>query len=70
MTSKPSKDSYSKAETARRVEAALRAALNTPPQPLKSMTPKRSKAQRDSDPMPKDDPEALIAWGKLNIQRN
>jgi hypothetical protein len=46
MSLKPFKDSYSKAETARRVEAALRAALNTPPQPRKSMTPKRPKAQR------------------------
>jgi hypothetical protein len=46
MTSKPSNDSYSKDETTRRVEAALRAALNTPPQPRKSMTPKHARAQR------------------------
>jgi hypothetical protein len=43
---KPSNDSYNKEETARRVEAALRAALNTPPQPRKSMTPKRPRAQQ------------------------
>jgi hypothetical protein len=43
--------------------------LSTPPRPVKSMTPKRGKAQRDSDPMPENDPEVLIAWAKRNIQR-
>jgi len=38
-------EKFSKKETLRRVEAALLAALNTPPQPRKSMTPKRPKAQ-------------------------
>ena len=32
--------------THRRFEQAVRAALNTPPKPRKSMTPKRTKAQR------------------------
>jgi hypothetical protein len=27
------------------------------------------KAQLDSDPMPENDPEALVAWGKRNIQK-
>ena len=40
------KDNYSKAEAKARFEAALRGALSTPPTPLKSMTPKRPKAQR------------------------
>jgi hypothetical protein len=36
---------YSKAETERRYKAALQGAFKTPPKPLKSMTPKRPKAQ-------------------------
>jgi hypothetical protein len=36
---------YSKKEAQRRFLAALKAAVNTPPKPLKSMTPKRPKAQ-------------------------
>jgi hypothetical protein len=39
------KDQYSKEETARRVKAAVQGAFNTPPKPLKSMTPKRPKTQ-------------------------
>jgi hypothetical protein len=38
-------DQYSKAETQRRYKAALQGAFNTPATPLKSMTPKRPKAQ-------------------------
>jgi hypothetical protein len=38
-------DQYSAKETARRVKAAVQGAFNTQPKPLKSMTPKRAKAQ-------------------------
>jgi hypothetical protein len=38
-------DQYGKAETQRRYKAALQGAFNTPATPLKSMTPKRTKAQ-------------------------
>jgi len=39
-------NSYSDKEAKARFEAALRGGLSTPPKPLKSMTPKRQKAQR------------------------
>jgi hypothetical protein len=39
------KDEYSEQEAQRRFLGSLKAALNTPPKPLKSMTPKGSKAQ-------------------------
>jgi hypothetical protein len=38
-------DQYSDKEAKARFEAALRGGLKTPPKPLKSMTPKRKKAQ-------------------------
>jgi hypothetical protein len=41
----PKTQSFSPKETQARFEAALRGAFATPPQPLKSMTPKRPKAQ-------------------------
>jgi hypothetical protein len=46
MGSKSSNDSYGDEEAKARFEAALRGGLSTPPKPLKSMTPKREKAQR------------------------
>lgn len=39
-------DQYSDKEAKARFEAALRGGLKTPPKPLKSVTPKRQKAQR------------------------
>jgi len=36
---------YSEEEAQRRFMASLKAAVNTPPKPLKSMTPKRAKPQ-------------------------
>jgi hypothetical protein len=39
-------EKYPASEAQRRFEAALRGGLSTPPKPLKSMTPKRKKAQR------------------------
>src|SRR5262245_39633340 len=39
-------NTYSAERVQRRFEATLRAALNTPPKPLKSMAPKGAKAQR------------------------
>jgi hypothetical protein len=44
MTEKPS-DQYSDDEAQRRFMAALKAAVNTPPRPLKSMPPKGVPAQ-------------------------
>jgi hypothetical protein len=44
----PKTQSFSAKETKARYEAALRGAFATPPQPLKSMTPKRPKAQLES----------------------
>jgi hypothetical protein len=43
---KRSDEQYTEEETQRRFLGSLKAALNTPPKPLKSMTPKRPKAQR------------------------
>ena len=42
---KKSDEQYSEQEAQQRFQAALKGALNTPPKPLKSMTPKRDKAQ-------------------------
>ncbi len=44
----------------------LRRMLKPPPTPHKP-TGKGEKA-KEADPMPTDDPEALIEWGKRNIQ--
>lgn len=65
-TKKAADKTYPKKEAQQRFEAALRGSRNVGPTPMKEM--KRSKAQRDKDPIPKDDPEALISWGKRNIQ--
>jgi hypothetical protein len=47
MNMKKQNDSlYSEDEGRRRFEAALRGAFATPPQPMKSMTPKRPRKQR------------------------
>jgi hypothetical protein len=42
---KTSDEQYSEKESQARFEAALKGALNTPPKPLKSLTPKRDKPQ-------------------------
>jgi hypothetical protein len=39
-------EQYSEQEAQKRFMGSLKAALNTPPKPLKSMTPKRPKTQR------------------------
>ncbi len=44
MPDKPAQ--YSDKEAQERFNAALRGAMNTPPSPRKSMTPKRPKKQR------------------------
>jgi hypothetical protein len=41
-------EQYSEQEAQRRFLGTLNAALNTPPKPLKSMTPKGTAAQRKS----------------------
>jgi hypothetical protein len=48
----------------------LRRMLSTPPKPHETTTKKGKspKRKKQSDhPMPKDDPEKLIEWGKRNI---
>jgi hypothetical protein len=40
-------DEYSEQEAQQRFMASLKAAVNTPPKPLKSMTPKSNKAQSE-----------------------
>jgi hypothetical protein len=45
MSRKSSDETYGEKEAKARFEAALRGGLSTPPKPLKSMTPKRKKAQ-------------------------
>jgi hypothetical protein len=47
-----------------RRDEVLKRLLQTPPQPRKP-TP-----ANEDDPMPTDDPEALIEWGKRNIQKD
>jgi hypothetical protein len=53
-------DQYSEQETQRRFERLVRAALNTKPKPLKSMTPKGVPAQ--SKKRPPTAPEAERIW--------
>jgi hypothetical protein len=45
MSTKRPDDQYSEQEAQQRFTAALKAAVNTPPKPLKSMTPKGTAAQ-------------------------
>jgi len=45
-SSKKQQKNYGKQEAQQRFEAALRGAKLAAPQPMKSMTPKRGKAQR------------------------
>jgi hypothetical protein len=45
MSGKQHDEQYSEHEATIRFMKALKAAVNTPPKPLKSMTPKRAKAQ-------------------------
>jgi len=45
MLMKKENDQYSEREAKQRFMKALKAAVNTPPKPLKSMKPKRPKAQ-------------------------
>jgi hypothetical protein len=45
-------------------DEVLRRLLKTPPKPRKAEKPAAD------DPMPTDDPEALIEWGKRNIQKD
>jgi hypothetical protein len=50
MNSKRTGDQYSDQEAQQRFQAALKGALSTPPKPLKSMTPKRTKPQSKKSP--------------------
>lgn len=68
MKKKPA-DQFSKRESKQRFEAALRGARVVGSRPAKTVAVKRGRPTRDEDPMPDKDPEALIAWGKRNIQR-
>lgn len=49
-------------------DEVLKRLLKTPPQP-RNQPAKGSRSPKD-DPMPTDDPEALIEWGKRNIQKD
>jgi hypothetical protein len=66
---KSSNNNYSKKEARERFEAALRGSRIVGPNPPKTVSIKRGRPARDNDPMPTKDPEALMAWGKRNIQR-
>lgn len=48
-------------------DEVLKRLLKTPPKPQKPSR-KGGAAIPDDDPMPTDDPEALIEWGKRHIQ--
>ena len=59
---KKTDDEFSKREAKARFEAALRGSRDVGPKPMKDIPPKRP-----VDDMPKDDPEALIAWAKRKL---
>lgn len=63
-------DQFSKRKSKQRFEAALRGARVVGSRPAKTVAVKRGRPTRDEDPMPTNDPEALIAWGRRNIQKN
>jgi hypothetical protein len=63
-------DNFSKKEARERFEAALRGSRNVGPRPAKTVNVKRGRPAQDKDPMPTDDAEALVAWGKRNIKND
>jgi hypothetical protein len=63
------KASFSKKEAAFRFEAALRGSRHVDPT-AKPEPMKRGRRAKDDDPMPTYDAEALIEWGKRNIQKD
>jgi hypothetical protein len=46
MNQKPSDETYSAEETARRRDEALRRALSTPPKPQKNVSPKQRESKK------------------------
>jgi hypothetical protein len=70
MPKKADQAIYSKKEAQERFEAALRGSRIVGPNPPKTVSVKRGRPVRDDDSMPTTDAEALIAWGKRNIQRD
>lgn len=63
-----SADHFSKRVSKQRFEAALRGARTVGSKPVKTVSVKRGRPTQEEDPTP-DDPKALIAWGKRNIQK-
>lgn len=60
---------YGKKKAKERFEAALRGSRHVDPD-ARPEPAKRGRRAKDDDPMPTHDADALVEWGKRNIQKD